>query len=44
MKASPAARLFPQETSAAAAVCRHDPSPWKWDSGASADAPLSRNL
>ena len=23
----PAARLFPQETSAAAAVCRHDPFP-----------------
>lgn len=26
MKASPAARLFPQETSAAAAVCLYDPT------------------
>ena len=42
-KSLPAARLLPQETSAANAVCLYVPSREKRDTGASADAPVSRN-
>ena len=42
-KSLPAARLLPQETSAANAVCLCDPSREKRDTGVSADAPVSRN-